>query len=333
MSMHNTNTIKLRNSSSLYFGKISSRGDFVKSTGNTNVIELIDQWVAKGMEILIANSQWKTSYDSTGPIDFLFLGTKRKHAICGSIIPSADASSRRFPLIAATLFDVDDSLRFLPLSPLTLERHVNHQRALCHHAASTHDAAEVLTNLSSVKVESELDIEVLTENYRHFLSHTTVAGLASALELEDDSTSIRQMVLALGYLMQPVLTNYAIAPQKGIAFPLPADPAKTAFVKTFWLDLTKIFLSRADFEVSIFSFLDDKRPKLAVTFNGVTAAVFHALFEKQAAQDHFIDVSKATWIEQYGADDPASLKLSSYLEHDALTLQLLLDTFLQSFVG
>ena len=104
--MSANNPIQLRNPSSIYFGKISSRGDFVKSVSGTKVIALIDDWVAQGMEMLIADPGWKTYYDRAGSIDFLFIATHKKHTICGSLIPSGDSSSRRFPFIAATLFEI-----------------------------------------------------------------------------------------------------------------------------------------------------------------------------------------------------------------------------------
>src|SRR4051812_34344007 len=121
MSTHTS--MQLKNPSSIYFGKIPSRGDFVKSSSGAKVIALIDNWVAQGMEMLLAEPGWKTYYDAATPIDFMFIATRKKHTICGSLIPSSDASTRRFPFISATLFEVDESMGFLPFSPVLLERH------------------------------------------------------------------------------------------------------------------------------------------------------------------------------------------------------------------
>lgn len=331
--MNTITPIQLRNPSSIYFGKIHSRGDFVKSTSGTKVIALIDNWVAQGMEMLLAEPGWKNYYDIASSIDFLFITTHKKHTICGALIPSGDASSRRFPFISATLFEVDESLNFLPFSPVLLERHLSHQRALIQHAVTTHDAADVLATLSDLPMEDVVDFEKSARNYDQFLSGTTLGSLTEMLEPDSDQATVRQMILAIGYLLQPVLTNYTIPPQKGLAISLPRDPARLPLVKAFWLDLVCTFLPRAEFELSVFSCIHHGTPKLIMTFNGAPPEIFRALFDEQAAQQHLIDISQSSWVEEYAMQDLATLKLSSYMEHDDLFLQQLLETFRQAFSG
>jgi type VI secretion system protein ImpM len=326
-------TLQLRNPSSFYFGKICSRGDFVKSATGTKVIALIDQWVAQGMEMLLSTPDWKTCYDNTGPIDFLFLGTRKKHVISGCLIPSNDASSRRFPFIAAIMFEVDESMDFLPLSPLVLERHLNHQRALVHHASRTHDAADTLTTLNDTPFETEAPKSKLADSYRNYLTNTSIAGLQNVLSSGDVRTPLRQMILAVGYLLQPLLTNYSSPPHKALAFPLPRDQTQRALAKALWLDLTTLFLARTDFELSVFSGMHFGTPKLIVSFNGATPAAFHTLFDEYAAADYLIDISQSEWVEDFAASDSAIFKLSSYLNHGDLSLQQMVEAFRQGFSG
>lgn len=331
--MSTITTQQLRNPSSIYFGKIQSRGDFVKSISGTKVIALIDNWVAQGMEMLLAEPGWKSYYDAAGPIDFLFIATHKKHTICGALIPSGDASSRRFPFISATLFEIDESLNFLPFSPVLLEKHVNHQRALIQHASKTHDAADVLATLSDLPIEDTVDFEKSESNYDQFLANTTLSALTEMLDLEGDQATVRQMILAIGYLLQPVLTNYMIPPQKGLAIPITRDPVRVSLVKAFWLDLVSTFLPRTEFELSVFSCIHHGNPKLIMTFNGAPPEIFSALFDEQTAQQHLIDIGQSTWVEEYAMQDLATLKLSSYLEHGDLLLQQLVETFRQAFSG
>jgi type VI secretion system protein ImpM len=331
--MRASSTIQPANASSLYFGKIPSRGDFVKSASGTQVIALIDNWVAKGMEMLSATPGWKSGYDGTTPLDFLFLAPRKKHAISGTLIASADASNRRFPFIAATLFEVEDALAFLSASPLVLERHANYQRALTQHAAKAHDAVDTLLTLDGIALASESPMEKIADGYQRFLNRTTLAGLASTLAVDAEHATVRQMVLAIGYLLQPILVNYMQAPQKGLVIPLPRDPAESALVKALWLDLISVFLIRAEFELAIFSGFHHGMPRLIVTLNGAAPCAFHALFERQAALDYLIEVDQAAWVDEYAAQDAAMYKLSSYLEHGELSLQQLVQTFRQSFTG
>jgi len=331
--MRASSTIQPVNVSSLYFGKIPSRGDFVKSASGTHVIALIDNWVAKGMEMLSATPGWKNGYDDTTPLDFLFLAPRKKHVICGTLIASADASNRRFPFIAATLFEVEDALAFLAASPLVLERHANYQRALTQHAAKAHDAADTLLTLDGIALASEPAMEKMADGYQRFLSRTTLASLASTLAVDAEHATVRQMILAIGYLLQPVLVNYAQAPQKGLVIPLPRDPAQSALVKALWLDLISVFLIRAEFELAIFSGVHHGVPRLIVTLNGAAPCAFHALYERQAALDYLIEVDQAAWVDEYAAHDDTMYKLSSYLEHGELSLQQMVQTFRQSFTG
>ncbi|HJV85040.1 MAG TPA: type VI secretion system-associated protein TagF [Noviherbaspirillum sp.] len=331
--MTTAKAIQLRNHSSFFFGKIASRGDFVRSSPGAKVIALIDNWVTQGMELLIASPDWKNCYDSTAPIDFLFIGTRKKHAICGALIPSADASSRRFPFIAATLFEADESLAFLPLSPLVLERHTNHLRALIHHAAKAADVNDTLATLSEVPLEASFSQGRIIETYGQFLETTTIAMLEDALGICDTYATPRQMILATGYLLQPVLTNHADPPQKGLIFPLPCDPAWFALVKALWLDLVSTFVQRAEFELSVFSCMHFGTPKLILTFNGTTPTIFRALLQEQTASALLVDVSNSAWVEDCLSLDSATSKLASYLEHGNLSLRQMVETFRQAFSG
>jgi type VI secretion system protein ImpM len=321
-----------RNPTSVYFGKIASRGDFVRSNSGTKLISLLDNWVAQGMDLLIAESDWKHRYDERGLIDFLFLGMQKKHAVCGAVIPSSDASSRRFPFIAATLFEVDNAIRFFPFSALTMERHLNQLRALIQLAAETHDATGPLAALSEASSDPTTWNNARSrDNYLQFLDATNLDGLSKLLDKSLGEAPIRQLVLALGHLLQPMMTNYAIPPQKGIALPLPQDPAHSALVKTLWLDMIVPFLRRTNFEISVFSYQHDGVPKLVMSFNGATPATFCALFSEPDEQ--VVDLVQSAWVEECVRQDPAVVKLSSYLEHGPLTLRQLVDTFCQSFIG
>jgi type VI secretion system protein ImpM len=325
--------IKLGNPTPVYFGKIASRGDFVRSASGGKLITLLDNWAAQGMDMLIAAPDWKTRYDNCGLIDFLFIGTQKRHAVSGSILPSCDASSRRFPFLAATWFEVDEALRFLPLSSLALERNTNHQRALMQIAAKTHDAADTLTLLGETSLGTELDSRKYVASHEQFLDTHSLDDLSTMLQVNGARSTVRQMLLALGYLLKPILANHAAPPQKGLTLPLPHDPAKSSFVKTLWLDLISLFLARADFELSIFSCHQNGDPCLVVMFHGATPATFCSLFPEDATKRNVIDISQSDWVEDCVRQEAAVSKLSSYLEHGKLTLRQIVDTFRQSFTA
>jgi type VI secretion system protein ImpM len=328
--MHAKPDIRPDEATSIYFGKVRSRGDFVKSGGDARLIAHVDRWLATGIELLAANPGWKDYYDHSEPVDFLFLAPHRQRAISGVMVASSDASRRRFPFAAATLLDVARALDYLSLSPLHLERHSNYQRALAQHASAAVDATEPLAALDGMPLETAVSPATHAGRYRHFLLNTTITGLGNALALDPEGASVRQMVLAVAHLLQPVLAEHRQAPRKGLALPLPCDPARMPYYKALWLDLIGVFLERAHFELGIFSCRHFGVPKLIVTFNGPDPQAIHALFDEQAAADYLIDMAVATWIDEMEIPT-TSAKLAAYLEHDDMSLHCIATTFRQCF--
>ena len=55
-----------------YFGKLPSRGDFVKSPNQTQLLDTLDRWLSQAMEMLAEDPGWKTVYDAWQPVQFAF---------------------------------------------------------------------------------------------------------------------------------------------------------------------------------------------------------------------------------------------------------------------
>lgn len=325
-----TSSVFQRNPCPFYFGKIKSRGDFVKSAGGARVIALIDQWIAQGMEDLIAAPHWKTCYDHAEPIDFLFMGMQRKHAIHGTMVPGSDASLRRFPFIAGTVFDVAEPHQLLTLGPICFDRHTTSRRIKAELAVKADSASDALAWLSRANHDSCLSHETSVEHFRHFLANTTVAELTSLLGLCSNEATLRQIVLALHCLLYPLHGKASVSiypPSKAIALPLPRDRSRRPFVEAFWLTLMDVFLRATDFELSLLSGVMHGKPKMIITFSGVTPLIFRALFDEDAAREFVIDLNHAAWAEHNAASDNAAMTLSAYLDHDGLLLQQIVMTF------
>ncbi|WP_201326136.1 type VI secretion system-associated protein TagF, partial [Burkholderia sp. E168m23] len=105
-----------------YFGKIPSRGDFVKSAHNPQLLQTLDRWIAQALELLAEDPRWKIVYEDAKPMHFAFLGSRSKLAIAGHMVASHDVSMRRFPFLGATALEVDRPLAFLARSPLAFAR-------------------------------------------------------------------------------------------------------------------------------------------------------------------------------------------------------------------
>ncbi|MCW0127849.1 type VI secretion system-associated protein TagF, partial [Burkholderia pseudomallei] len=105
-----------------YFGKIPSRGDFVKSPHNPQLLQTLDRWIAQALELLAEDPRWKIVYEDAQPMHFAFLGSRSKLAIAGHMVASHDVSMRRFPFLGAAALEVERPLALLARSPLAFAR-------------------------------------------------------------------------------------------------------------------------------------------------------------------------------------------------------------------
>lgn len=321
----------LSKSSSFYFGKIPSRSDFVKSASGAKVIGLMDQWIAHGMEMLMAVPGWKVSFDSAGPFDFLFLGMKRKHAIHGCLAPSRDASARRFPLIAATSFELADPLQFLRLSALALDEACRIRRNSIQHAINAQDAPHPLDFLERRLPDGDIQLQNAEGRCTRFLAAHSLSSLSTMLAPGPDAVPLRQMVLNLGALLLPLRAASAAAPQKAIALPLPSRESERINATAFWLQLVSVSLAGSAAELSLFSGLHLGNPRLIIAFSGVTPMMFQSLFDEQASNEFLIDLAQTRWNEQHAAAGPSCAALSSHLKHHELSALQLIASFRNTF--
>lgn len=321
----------MTNSSSFYFGKIPSRSDFVKSASGTKVIGLMDQWIAHGMELLMAMPDWKASFDSAGPFDFLFLGMKRRHAIHGTMAPSRDSSSRRFPLIAATSFELADPLQFLRLGSLALHGIGQSRRHVMLHAIQALDLPYSIELLNNRMTDSDYQIQGAEARCTTYLAAQSVASMAAMLTSDLNAVSFSQMIMTLGKLLRPLRVTSAIQPQKAIALPLPSEEADRMDAMAFWLQLVSASLTGSAVELSLFSGMHLGKPRLIVAFNGVTPLIFQALFDEQAANNVLIDLTRLPWTERPDPASPSCAALVSHLEHKELSALQLVASFRNAF--
>jgi type VI secretion system protein ImpM len=89
-----------------YFGKLPSRGDFVRSANQASLIQTLDRWLSQGIELMSTDSRWKEVYDRGPKAHFAFLSVNSPRAMAGHLAASTDAAGRRFPFVVAGTFDV-----------------------------------------------------------------------------------------------------------------------------------------------------------------------------------------------------------------------------------
>jgi type VI secretion system protein ImpM len=318
-----------------YFGKLPSRGDFVRSPSQAGLIQTLDRWLSQGIELMATDARWKEVYDRQPSAHFAFLAVNSPRAIAGHLSASTDASGRRFPFVTAGAFDVGAPLEFMPHAPMVLARLWSRFEQAARSARAAEDATQVLGELAQLEVELDTAPAAYDASVRDFIELESIGSLQVLLRQAGHPIDVRQTMLALGLLLQPVLASDGQSLSKGLSLPLPADPFYRPVVATFWLELVVPFLQRGDFEVALFLPRSEgpTPPTLAISFSGGSAAHLRAILDPVAAQEAFVDPTPADWVEDQVRDDYAVKKLSSYLQQPQLSLRQAMATFREAFLG
>jgi type VI secretion system protein ImpM len=316
-----------------YFGKVPSRGDFVKAGASLSLLTSLDNWLARAMEGLSEDTRWKNIYDEVKPFHFAFLGPRSKLAIGGHLIASRDAAQRRFPFVSAATMEVADAEEFVGRSPLALSRLWNRLSNLSANAVGSADATQDLNAIAGCAMDVDLGSKAYDANFADFLDLQTVGSLESQLKNSGFAGNSRQLILGLGLLLQPVMSSGSNRLEKSLCLPLPVDPMYQYLTASFWLSLINPFLQRSDFELSLYITQSKQCPVLVVGFNGASSLTLEAVLNPRVAEEHFITFDHAAWVEESVASEYGVTKLSSYLEQPRLSLASVRKHFNEVFLG
>jgi type VI secretion system protein ImpM len=317
-----------------WFGKLRSRGDFVRSTQHGALTQLLDQWLSRALVELAQDPRWKQLYDGAMCAHFAVLGVRRRVALAGHLRPSADASGRRFPFVATASFETCAPLAFMAQAPLLLGTAWAQLEDIATRACTADDAAPVLASARQVRMDIDAGADARARD-SHVQSAQTLGSLQALLERTHAGVELRRVLLALGLLLQPVPDSGLSRLDTGLRLPLPAQPWQAAAVAAWWMRLIAPFLARGDVELMLLLPCAGERaePTLVVGFAGASSAVLHALFTPNTASDAFITLRTPHWVDDQVAQDLALRRLDAYLRQPSLPLCQAADLFHAAFLG
>lgn len=324
-----------------YFGKLPTRGDFVRTSESHPLMGLLDRWAGQGVELLTQDPGWKQLYDEAQPMHFAFIGSRNRLGIGGHFLPSRDATDRRFPFLTATRLELSQPLGFIGRSPLALSRLWSTLARLSRQALAATDATESLRELAESRIGMVADHAAYDAPFHDFLDLQDVGSLQELLRESGHPQLVLKWTLpALGLLLQPVLSGGLDQVDKGLSLPLPRDPLYRSLVAAFWMDLIAGFLANADVELAILIKEASRNgahapegPRLVVGFHGADGRTLQAALDPQIAADRIIRVDDAEWVESYIEEDAALARLVSYLERDELSMRTARTSFGETFLG
>ncbi|AJX16290.1 type VI secretion protein [Burkholderia ubonensis] len=319
-----------------YFGKIPSRGDFVKSPHNPQLLQTLDRWIAQALELLAEDPRWKIVYEDAQPMHFAFLGSRSRLAIAGHMVASHDVSMRRFPFLGATALEVERPVAFLARSPLAFARLWSRVAQQIPPLLGKEEPPGALQALGDTQVPIEVGSgpgNAHDGTFNDFIEHQSLYGLEQMLLASGHPVRLRGAMLALGSLLRPVMQSGSSHIERGLTLPLPVDPFYRSLVAAFWLELIAPFVAQADFELAIFMGSIAERERLIIGFNGASAKTLLSVVDPQTYAAHNIDIDDPEWIDAHAQNDQQISKLVSYLDQPQLSLRFAIDAFREAFIG
>jgi type VI secretion system protein ImpM len=309
-----------------YFGKIPARSDFIKLAPDTELMGVLDDWLAQVMSRLPDDARWKIHYDALAPVNFAFVGPRRRHAIAGHIVASRDQSGRRFPFLMMRTMEVADPADFVSRCPLALAPLWTFFAATAPKVVGAADPDAPLQEIADtvLALDEQCDTALAA-----FMATGTVGSLAALLGRAD----VRELVLALGLLLQPVMHSGDADLEKSLVLPLPDDPSARAAVAAFWMELIAPFLRQADLDLVLFVTELELRPVLVVGFCDACVASLHALIDPLVGRDQQVSFADTGWVDDQVGVDVDVRALASYLDQPQLPLKLARELFLDTFIG
>jgi type VI secretion system protein ImpM len=312
-----------------FFGKCPARGDFIRSSGHASMLHVLDQWVAQALEAQASYADWQSQYDQMPPLDFVFCSTRMPLALAGTLSTSRDISHRRFPLITGIRMQPAKPSTFMGQAPILLQSLWQSTRSLNAETIHTHDPAIAMQCLSqplAVGVSGSLE-------YQTYLMYQTVGSFNHDLKTAKHEGQFIQGLIALGLLLQPVISQGAQNLNKALILPLPLGSHSTK-AATFWLSLISGFIQNHSIEVSTLIYHRHEQPILLVGFQGADSTTLAGLMQDDLSGDHWVHVFDVAWIDAYLENDAGLARLEQVLDDDDIPLldiiKMFKDVFLKS---
>jgi type VI secretion system protein ImpM len=317
----------------MYFGKVPSRGDFVRSNAPVQIVTLLDQWVQQGFEFFSMDPEWRAKFDQAAPIDFVFARLSGKRILTGVLAPSRDSNERRYPFIVCASLENVALGKFIWRTPFVLNRFFRMASALARDAAQGAEPEQALLKIDEAKLNFNLDPEPYEAGYRDFLELCTLKLIDARLGSAANGGLTREAIMGLGQLLAPLKQSTGSTLYRGVCLPLVDDPVYMPLVASLWLDMLSAFAGNGDYNLALFFCTRRGERQLVASLAGPTARIFEGLFDGVGAKEHVIDLARAQWAGDAGNSPYPVRKLASFLTHPDLSLKQASDTFREAFSG
>ncbi|WP_216934118.1 MULTISPECIES: type VI secretion system-associated protein TagF [unclassified Acinetobacter] len=309
----------------IYYGKCPARGDFLKSRGQYELIQLIDHWISEALEYARQKSEFKQTYTQLPTLDFLIVNPQDKLFLVANLIASEDSSGRRFPMVLGHLIEYEKPFKNILYSPLRYKSMLPELYQLNITIRLIRDANNLLDKLnqfsSQIVVSRPQEAQLFYENH-------TIHSFAKLMNF--NAFQLAQSMLGLGLLLQPVIQNGTSRLNKVLILPI-HNPTYCYEIADFWINLIYQFVQHHHTKLFI-SILHKKQPILLFSFKGTDIRALSDILTDNLNSEYWVPLIDAIWINQYLENNAGLAVLEQSLSERQMSLIQGIELFKQTFI-
>lgn len=294
----------------VFFGKLPSRGDFVRSKSHITETNAIDDWVSQAL----VDSETLLAIDTA--ISFSHIDTAAKRIITGVLLASHDSSNRRYPLIGFAINYLDKPkswMNYLPIKSLAIWDNV-HKTLL--DAQSETDNHRAINTLSACQLPID---ESASTHYYDFINTMTLESIAE--QTQQSKSQLIQQIIATGLLFLPTLSKGFLGLNKTLSWSLTADRQSAIQLATFWQDLIHGFYQPHELCFNTYIFRGSDKYRMVLSFGAPDGHLLGQLpLLDSGLPEDWVNMENSAWTEDYISDDIGLSRFNHILLQDQLYL-------------